>query len=88
MYIFNLIINGKRVDSIKAREIVNEYNLKFVPILDENFILLDNVDDMITYADGKSQICDTLREGVVIRNYDKNISFKCISNKFLLKHNI
>lgn len=88
LYVFNLIINGKRVDSVKAREIVNEYNLKFVPILDENFILLDNVDDMITYADGKSQICDTLREGVVIRNYDKNISFKCISNKFLLKHNI
>lgn len=88
LYVFNLIINGKRIDSIKAREIVNEYNLKFVPILDENFILLDNVDDMITYADGKSQICDTLREGVVIRNYDKNISFKCISNKFLLKHNI
>ena len=88
LYVFNLVINGKRVDSVKAREIVNEYNLKFVPILDESFILLDNVDDMITYADGKSQICDTLREGVVIRNYDKNISFKCISNKFLLKHNI
>ena len=61
---------------------------EFAEYFDIPFTRVYNVDDMITYADGKSQICDTLREGVVIRNYDKNISFKCISNKFLLKHNI
>lgn len=88
LYVFNLIINGKRIDSVKAREIVGEYNMNFVPILDANFKLLDTVDEMIAYADGKSAIYDTLREGVVIRNYDKNVSFKCISNKFLLKHNL
>ena len=53
-----------------------------------NLFELNTVDDMITYADGKSILYDTLREGVVIRNYDKNVSFKCISNKFLLKHNL
>ena len=88
LYVFNLIINGERIDSVKAKEIVGEYNMNFVPILDANFKLLDTVDEMITYADGKSAIYDTLREGVVIRNYDKNVSFKCISNKFLLKHNL
>lgn len=88
LYVFNLIINGKRIDSVKAREIVGQYNMNFVPILDANFKLLDTVDEMIAYADGKSAIYDTLREGVVIRNYDKNVSFKCISNKFLLKHNL
>lgn len=88
LYVFNLIINGERIDSVKAKEIVGEYGMKFVPILDANFVLLDTVDDMIAYADGKSMLCDTLREGVVIRNYDKNVSFKCISNKFLLKHNL
>lgn len=88
LYVFNLIINGERIDSVKAKEIVGEYNMNFVPILDANFKLLDTVDEMITYADGKSAIYDTLREGIVIRNYDKNVSFKCISNKFLLKHNL
>lgn len=88
LYVFNLIINGERIDSLKAREIVGEYGMKFVPILENDYILLDNVDDMIKYADGKSMLCDTLREGVVIRNYDRNVSFKCISNKFLLKHNL
>lgn len=88
LYVFNLIINGQRIDSIKARDILKEYGMKFVPILENNYILLDNVDDMIKYADGKSEIYDTLREGVVIRSYDRNVSFKCISNKFLLKHNL
>jgi hypothetical protein len=88
LYVFNLIINGERVNSVEARDILKEYGMKFVPILVNDFILLDNVNDMIEYADGKSEIYDTLREGVVIRNYDKNISFKCISNKFLLKHNL
>lgn len=88
LYVFNLIINGKRINSVKAREIVTRYGLNFVPILNEDFILLDSVNDMITYADGESQLRHTLREGIVIRNYDKNISFKCISNKFLLKHNL
>jgi hypothetical protein len=88
LYIFNLIINGERVDSVEARDILKEYGMKFVPILENDYILLDSVDKMIEYADDKSQLCDTLREGVVIRNYDKNISFKCISNKFLLKHNL
>ena len=88
LYVFNLIINGQRIDSVKARDILKEYGMKFVPILENDYILLDNVDDMIKYADGKSEIYDTLREGVVIRNYDKNVSFKCISNKFLLKHNL
>ena len=26
------------------------------------------------------------REGFVFRNYEKGISFKCVSNKFLLKY--
>ena len=88
LYVFNFIINGQRIDSVKARDILKEYGMKFVPILENDYILLDNVDDMIKYADGKSEIYDTLREGVVIRNYDRNVSFKCISNKFLLKHNL
>jgi hypothetical protein len=88
LYVFNLIIDGNRINSITAREILKDYGMKFVPILVNDFILLDSVDEMINYADGKSMLCDTLREGVVIRNYDKNVSFKCISNKFLLKHNL
>lgn len=85
---FNLIIDDEKVDSVKAATIMKKYGIDWVPIIDTNFILLDNVDEMIKYADGKSQLCDTLREGVVIRDHNNTISFKCISNEFLLKHKI
>lgn len=85
-YAFNLVIDGKKIDSTIATDVVHQYGIKWVPIIKANFILLPTVDEMIAYADGKSVLCDTLREGVVIRDHDNTISFKCISNQFLLKH--
>lgn len=87
-YAFNLVIDGKRIDSSEATDIVHKFGIKWVPILSASFTLLPTVDEMITYADGTSVIADTLREGLVIRDHENTISFKCISNKFLLKHNI
>lgn len=87
-YGFNLVIDGKRIDSVTASNIAKELGIKWVPILDTQFHLLPTVEEMIAFADGKSKISDTLREGLVIRDYDNNVSFKCISNKFLLKHNL
>ena len=87
-YAFNLVIDGKRIDSSEATDIVHKFGIKWVPIISASFTLLPTVDEMITYADGTSVIADTLREGLVIRDHENTISFKCISNKFLLKHNI
>ena len=87
-YAFNLIVDGRKIDSVEASSIVKDYGVKWVPILDPDFILLPTVDEMISYADGQSTICDTLREGVVIRDHGNTISFKCISNQFLLKHKL
>lgn len=87
-YGFNLVIDGKKIDSSKATDIVHRFGIKWVPIINASFKLLPTVDEMIAYADGKSVIADTLREGLVIRDHDNTISFKCISNQFLLKHNI
>ena len=40
---------------------------------------------MLNYAEGKSALnSDTEREGVVVRSMDGTISFKAISNKFLI----
>lgn len=87
-YAFNLVVDGKKIDSAEAINIVKEFGIKWVPILDENFILLPTVNEMIQFADGKSTLCDTLREGLVIRDHDNMTSFKCISNQFLLMHNL
>jgi hypothetical protein len=60
--------------------------LETVPVIDRDFALPATVDDLLQYAELKSLLNpDFDREGVVIRSLDRKISFKAISNKFLLK---
>lgn len=66
--------------------------IETVPILDENYALPKTVDDLLAYAEGKSVFNQNEeREGVVIRpkkemQYNgSRLSFKVISNKYLLK---
>ena len=61
--------------------------LQTVPILESNFILPNTIEEMLQYAEGNSALNPkTEREGVVVRSLDGTISFKAISNKFLLKN--
>jgi hypothetical protein len=71
---------------VAAKNILAEYNVGFVPLLSEDFMLKDTMDETLELADGKSVLADTLREGLVCRCYEKGISFKIVSNKFLLKN--
>jgi len=88
LYVFNLIIDGVALDSLKAKEILDPLNIKFVPILEKDFSLLPTMQEMVDYAKGKSMLFDTLREGLVLRNYEKNVSFKVINPEFLLKNDV
>lgn len=59
--------------------------LEMVPLISDNFELPNTIDELIKYADAFSQLNNSFnREGVVIRSLDCKISFKVISNKFLL----
>jgi len=65
--------------------------IKTVPILDDNFSLPKTVDDLLLIAEGKSVLnINEEREGIVIRpkveqSYKgQRLSFKAISNKYLL----
>lgn len=62
------------------------FNLETVPVLDINFKLPETVEELLKIAEDKSVLNhDFDREGIVIRSMDRKISFKAISNKFLLK---
>lgn len=62
-----------------------EMGLETVPVIDRHFKLPNSVEELLGYADDKSVLNpDFDREGVVIRSLDRKISFKVISNKFLL----
>jgi len=65
--------------------LITSMKLKTVPIIDRAFTLPNTIEELLNYADKKSELNNQFdREGVVIRSIDRKISFKVISNKFLL----
>jgi hypothetical protein len=87
LYVFNLIYPNGKVNCIEGEEILNKFGLKWCPLIDDNFTLLDSVNEMLDYSTAESKLYPTLREGVVLRNYEKNTSFKVVSPDFLIKNN-
>jgi RNA ligase (TIGR02306 family) len=70
-----------------VKTIVEDLELQTVPIIiTPVFKLPETIDYLLKMAEAKSVMNDKAeREGVVIRSRDNKISFKAISNKFLLK---
>lgn len=83
---FNLIFDGMRLNSIHAKEILEKYDIPFVPIIDESYILPDDFEELKLSADGTSTISNVKREGFVYRSFNGTQSFKNVSREFLLKH--
>jgi RNA ligase (TIGR02306 family) len=86
-YAFNLIFDNIKFNNYTSIQLLQEQNIKFVPIIDNNFKLKSTVNEMVDYSNGRSLVAtNTLREGIVCRNYEKDISFKVVSPEFLLKY--
>jgi RNA ligase (TIGR02306 family) len=67
------------------KETMKVLELETVPVLETHFHLPETIDELLLMADGKSELNPNFdREGIVIRSLDRKISFKVISNKFLL----
>lgn len=60
--------------------------IRTVPLLESEIFLLPIVESMVEFAKGTSRLGEIQREGIVIRNYKENISFKIINPDFLLKY--
>jgi hypothetical protein len=90
--VFNIknITDNYHFDAMEMELFCKENGLQTVPILNTQFILTETVEEMVKLADGKSQLNDKVdREGIVIRYIKegkKLMSFKAISNTFLLKN--
>jgi ATP-dependent RNA circularization protein (DNA/RNA ligase family) len=86
--IFNVyFIDQARPGSLtELKEISQQLGLTTVPILDENYILQDNISTLVKLSIDKSQVNPKkLREGIVIRNLSGNFSCKAINPEYLLK---
>lgn len=80
-------------DIREAAKVWNRYNIETVPIVHENYILPDDMEDFKLEADGfySRDCCEGLgaqpREGFVYyKTNDPNFSFKNVSREYLLKH--
>ena len=71
----------------EMKEILNRYNIPTVPIISDNYILPDTVEELIAFAHGNSAIDGKDREGIVFQNIeDPTISFKAVDPDFLMKY--
>ena len=88
LFVFNLIINGARLGTIEMAKFCDENGLLHVPIIDTEYTLPKNMEEMKIEADGYSDINSKVkREGFVYRTQDGQKSFKNVSREYLLKHN-
>ena len=88
LYIFNFIDSVRgRISSLEGRAIVEDWGMKWVPILDTNFMMPNNMEEFKVMATAKSVVNPkVLREGIVLRDPACDLSFKSVSREYLLKH--
>ena len=89
LYLFNFIdsINGRWPSNL-GKLIAEEMGMKWVPILNENFILPDDMETFKQMATAPSAVNPAvMREGIVLRHAGDDMSFKNVSREYLLKHN-
>lgn len=84
-FVFNIIIDGKRLSNAELEGVAETFNLKTVPILGEIDKLPETMEEMKLLAEGKSVIGDCIREGLVYRKLDGGSAFKNVSNSYLLE---
>jgi RNA ligase (TIGR02306 family) len=77
---------GKYLNPQARRELVAGMGLKHVPVIvDEKDLGVGSVDDILSWADDKSRLNDKQdREGIVFKQVNGGMTFKAISNKYLL----
>ena len=89
--LFNIfdIDNYEYLPKIEMLEIAEQFGLKIVPTVFESIELPETIDEILKMAEGKSILnTQSEREGLVWVSIDspEKISFKTISNRFLLKY--
>lgn len=89
LYVFNVFHHSKTgnipLDQTSQIQFCEQYKLNTVPVLAFDYFLPDSIPEAVETAKGRS-VFGIPREGLVIRNYNKGISFKIINPDFLLKY--
>lgn len=85
LFVFNIIIDGKRLSNYDMEQLAEVLHLKTVPLLGEIEKLPETMEEMKELAEGQSVIGDCIREGLVYRKLDGSSAFKNVSKSYLLE---
>ena len=87
---FNFITSNEgRWNSVRAAKFMAEFNIPWVPILNENYILPDTIEELRAYVHSEPSTVDgIIKEGIVFRSQDGSMSFKCVDPEFLMKYHV
>ena len=97
LYVFNVydLRNEKYLDYGDLVDFCMPVHPLLVPLIDDNYTLPADIDTLLAYADGISELCPVARslyrEGIVVRSKKEalyngeRLSFKAVSNQYLLK---
>lgn len=90
-FVFDIysIAEGRYLDPAHRRGDIELMGLKMVPVVAHSAELYDtlgitDIPQLLKFAEGKSQLFDTEREGLVFREVNGGMTFKVISNAYLL----
>lgn len=88
-YCFNFIDGRKgRLPSPEGKAIVEQWSMKWVPILTTDFKMPSDMEEFKQMATAKSVVNpEVWREGIVLRDPTNDFSFKNVSREYLMKHN-
>lgn len=84
---FNFITSNEgRWNSVRAAKFMAEFNIPWVPILNENYILPDTIEELRAYVHSEPSTVDgIIKEGIVFRSQDGSKSFKCVDPEYLMR---
>jgi tRNA-binding EMAP/Myf-like protein len=94
-FVFNFVLYNKgeyaSLDQESQCIYCGQLGLQVVPVTRTHYFLPSTIHEIVEFAKGSSVLNDVRgidipREGVVMRNYDRNISFKAINSDFLLQY--
>jgi RNA ligase (TIGR02306 family) len=87
-YLFDIydLDMGRYLNPTERRDLAKSLDIKHVPVLKSDEVLeVCNVDHILKWAEGVATWGGMEREGIVFKCNEREVSFKAISNKFLLK---
>lgn len=87
-FIFDIynIDQGRYFTSSERLKFCESTGLAHVPVIDRGGLLIHSLDRILAGAEGTSELNTTTeREGLVFKRCDGAVSFKAISNRFLIK---